>query len=514
MKGVTARQQGDVYQARTFWLEACRLFQPHTKVERVGHEIDDVPHFDDVAVIYSKPILDAHGEAISADYYQIRWHVDQSGSLTCDALTDPLFMSSNKTSLSLLQRLHEAIRETSASDQTARFTFVTTWSIRHGDPLAELVSGRDGELRLDRLFSLKYSKWPRLVKCWSSHLGVGSEELRNVLSRLRLCPSSYSLDSLTRMLSEKMAWVGLAPIEYGSRSGQYDSVIMRLLTEGQTMFTASMIQIACEREGLWMGSDVNQDAPRVGIRSFLRFAEHLEDEVDHLLDLVDLFDGREIRVPEAWNTSVGPRIRAFVNESVVPLQQCRLYLSAHSSIAFATGYELEPKSGVQISLVQNTAGGRSVWEVSQEPTTQRERLWNLSEVNVNSGSSGTGIVLSVTHDARHEVLAYVREHVPQLGRMLIFTVKPSVGQQAVKDGYHAWQLAQEVVRSVQERYPRNSREGPLHVFGAAPNGLVFFLGRLARILGPMQLYEHAFESARPGYWQSLSLPIAVQSKLI
>ncbi len=514
MKAVTARQQGDAYQARAFWLKACRLFQPHTKVAQVGYDIDDIRHFDDVVVIYSKPVLDAHGEAISADYYQIKWHVDQSDSLTCDALTDPLFMGSNKTSLSLLQRLHEAVNKTSACGQSARFTFVTTWSIRHGDPLTELVSGRDGELRLDRLFSRKPSKWPRLVKCWSSHLKVDSEGLRSILSCLRLCPGSYSLDRLTRMLSDKMVQVGLAPIEYGSRVDQYDSLILRLLAEGQSMFTESMIQRACEQERLWMGSDVNQDAPRVGIRSFLRFAEHLEDEVDHLLDLVDLFDGREIRVPESWNTSVGPKIRAFVNESVVPLQQCRLYLSAHSSIAFATGYELEPKSGVQISLVQNTAGGRSVWEVSQEPTTQRENLWNLSEIDVNSGSSGTGIVLSVTHDACHEVLAYVREHVPQLGRMLIFTVKPSVGQQAVKDGCHAWQLAQEVVRIVQDRCPRSSREGSLHVFSAAPNGLVFFLGRLARVLGPMQLYEHAFESARPGYWQSLSLPIAEQSKLI
>ena len=34
-------------------------------------------------------------------------------------------------------------------------------------------------------------------------LGVGHEELRSVLARLRICANSYSLDHLTRTLSEQ-----------------------------------------------------------------------------------------------------------------------------------------------------------------------------------------------------------------------------------------------------------------------------------------------------------------------
>ena len=49
--------------------------------------------------------------------------------------------------------------------------------------------------------------------------------------------------------------------------------------------------------------------------------------------------------------------------------------------------------------------------------------------------------------------------------------------------------------------------GQLHVFGAVPNGLMFFLGRLAHSLGPIQLYEHDFENNQSSrYRQSLSLP--------
>ena len=87
---------------------------------------------------------------ISADYYQIKWHVDGSGAITSDALTDLAFIGSKSTSL--LQRLHEAAETTLARDECARFNLVTTWGVDHRDRLAKLVSGRDGELRLDVLF--------------------------------------------------------------------------------------------------------------------------------------------------------------------------------------------------------------------------------------------------------------------------------------------------------------------------------------------------------------------------
>ena len=363
MRAVSARQQGDTYQGRVFWLEACRLFQRHTKVAGVGCEIDDVPHFDDVAVVYSEPIRDAHGELVSADYYQIKWHVDHGGALTCDALTDPSFIGSKSTSL--LQRLHEAVKTTSARNETARFNFMTTWSIPADDVLAKLVSGRDGELRLDVLFGQGTSaRFSRVIERWSHDLGVGHEELRSVLARLRICANSYSLDHLTRTLSEHLARAGFRAVDHGSRANPYDSLIERLLSEGRSKFTALEIQTICSEEGLWTGPESDCEAPLVGIRSFLRFAEHMEDEVDHLLDLAGLFDGREIGAPEYWNTKVGPKIHEFMTRSVAPLGQCNLYLSAHSSIAFAAGYELDPKSGTRVSLVQNTAAGRSIWDSS------------------------------------------------------------------------------------------------------------------------------------------------------
>ena len=57
-KAVKARMAGDDYQARWFWLQACRLFYKDTYVERVGYELDEFKAFDDVVVKYKKPISD------------------------------------------------------------------------------------------------------------------------------------------------------------------------------------------------------------------------------------------------------------------------------------------------------------------------------------------------------------------------------------------------------------------------------------------------------------------------
>ncbi|MXX93044.1 MAG: SAVED domain-containing protein [Chloroflexi bacterium] len=506
MRAVAARQQGDTYQGRVFWLEACRLFQRHPRVSSVGYEIDDVPHFEDVSVVYSEPVRDAHGELVSADYYQIKWHVDQRGALTCDALTDPSFVGSKRTSL--LQRLHEAVNATSARSETARFNFMTTWNIPADDILAKLVSARDGELRLDVLFDRKTSgRFSRVVDRWSRHLGVSHEQLRRVLSRLRICANAYSLDCLTRTLSENMARAGLRAVDEGKRANPYDSLIERLFSEGRNKFTGPEIQSICSEEGLWTGPDSDRDEPLVGIRSFLRFAEHMEDEVDHMLDLTALFDGREIGAAENWNAKAGPTIREFMTRSVAPLGQCQLHLSAHSSIAFAAGYELDPKSGTRVSFIQNTAAGRSIWEFSSAAANCNSNLWSVSEIIVNPKGQDIGIVFSATHDARPEVLAHAQDHIPQLGQLLVFSIEPHVGPTAVQGGNHAWVLAQELVKIVRERHPRRDSVGPLHVFGAAPNGLVFLIGRLARSLGPIQLYEHAFESDwSTRYRESLTLP--------
>ena len=506
-RAVSARQQGDEYQARAFWLKACRLFQPHTKVNKVGYEIEEMPHFDDIAVFYGDGTSGWHGNALDSDYYQVKWHVDQSGSLTCESLVSPEFIGSRRSSL--LQRLKESFEVAHNSGESARFNFITTWGVQSQDILGRLVSGTNGQIRLDTLFSDSAPARIRHVREeWASHLDVDEATLRVILSGFRLCTNSFNLDRLTKELSDRLAMVGLTPVPFGSISNQYDSLIQSLHHRGRTVFTKDEIREVCEAEGLLADSNQEPDLPVVGIRSFLRFAEHLEDETVSLLDLADLFDGRRIRSADLWNDQVSKRIHAYVNESVVPTGNCAIHLAAHSSIAFATGYELDPKAGISVSPIQSSSSGRTVWTAEPTVPTEGQGGWRINELEVNPEGREVGLAISVTHSTKEDAIVFAERQLASLGRLLVLEIDPDVGFASVRNGSDAWYLAEDVIKTVREWDGFRSREGPLHVFSAAPNGLVFFLGRLSRSLGSIQLYEHNFDTNEPGaYSASLKLPL-------
>ena len=192
-----ARTQGDDYQARFFWLQACRLFQSHAKVARVGYELNRIKSFDDVVITYSEPLSFERGDIVAADYFQVKFHVSQAGAFTCDALLDPKFI--NATKVSLLQKLYAAQRTFAPNGRGCRLIIVSPWSIHPDDPLAELVSNNGGEIRLQVLFdgTGSGSKMGRVRTLWCSHLGLESdEELAVVLRPLRIRKDSPTLVGL------------------------------------------------------------------------------------------------------------------------------------------------------------------------------------------------------------------------------------------------------------------------------------------------------------------------------
>ena len=222
---VISRNQGDEYQARYFWIEACRLFQAHSKVGRVAYELDEPRAFDDVGVFYSQPIRDERGDEIDADYYQIKYHVTQNGAFTCDSLIEPAFI--NASGVALLQRLHNAQQRFAPTGRGCRFTILTPWIIQPDDPLASLVSNNRGQLRLDRLYDgtgLRGAMGQVRYK-WCKHLGLASEDdLAVVLNPLRIEAGYWGLDRLNDLLNDRLA-VASNLIPPSSRPKKPDSFV-------------------------------------------------------------------------------------------------------------------------------------------------------------------------------------------------------------------------------------------------------------------------------------------------
>lgn len=118
----------------------------------------------------------------------------------------------------------------------------------------------------------------------------------------------------------------------------------------------------------------------VGVRSFTRRAEDMDENMDHLLRLERHFDGRHIRSGELWHEAVYPELEAFLGCNLNGHDRYLLHMSTHTSISFACGYLLDPKSGVEVVPVQRTEVSRfgaPSWTPMKPDADRREScgLW-------------------------------------------------------------------------------------------------------------------------------------------
>jgi SMODS-associated and fused to various effectors sensor domain len=507
-KAITARMQGDDYQARFFWLQACRLFQPYTKVCHVAYELDRVKSFDDVVVTYSEPLCLERGDLVEADYFQVKFHVNQAGAFTCAAFIDPKFI--NATRVSLLQRLHAAQRAFAPNGTGCRLIIVSPWIVHPDDPLAVLVSNNGGEFHLDKLFdgTGDRSEMGRVRKLWRDHLGIGDDDLKTVLRPLRIYKNAPTLLAINEDLNRQLDALGFVPVALGQKVHPYDDLIKKLLAEGSNEFTRDILLTVTERESLRrceLTSAKNEVVP-IGIRSFMRWAEHMEDETADMLCLVRFFDGRGVCNGRFWSDNIFPEVESFISKHSVSGKPSLLMLDTHSSVAFAAGYCLESKSGADIAPVQRTRAGKEIWHPQRLTTNDNCAGWSVTDTERRSEGNDVAVAISVTHDVTIDVKDYVERALPSAHRILACSIEPKPGLGSLRDANHALFLVEELA-SLLKRRPRDERAAALHIFASAPNAFMFFLGQMAKGFGPCTMYEYDFDSNALGAYQaSISFP--------
>lgn len=506
-KAVIPRMQGDDYQAGFFWLQACRLFEAHSIVSRVGYELEDVQFFDDVAAFYGESIPDERGDPVSADYYQIKFHVDQAGAFTWEDLMDPKFI---KAKSSLLQRLQVVEGQLAAEGKGCRLYVVAPWVVHPDDELARLISNQGGELRLQILFDgrTERSTMGKIRAAWRRHLGlVDDAELLRVVRPLRIWSGAGDLKSLRERLNDRLGLAGLRVIGAQSQHSPYDDLIRKIRATGKSEFTRDELREICKREDLWGAAQMPiGQAVQVGVRSFMGWTEYMEDKTDYMLCLVRHFDNRMIRDPRLWQGVVFPELASFLSDSMRESCRYHLYLDVHASIAFAAGYCLHSKSGVNVTPVQKTRSGTVCWQPTYSEGHGDSPSWSRAEIECTSDRNDVAVAISATHDVLGDVQLYVDRTLPEVRRIVSLAARSKPSSTAVRDGTHALTLAQEVASIVRQR-SSEERMGRLHIFAAAPNALVFFLGQLAHSFGRCVLYEYDLEGNLPGAYQpSLMFP--------
>lgn len=237
---------------------------------------------------------------------------------------------------------------------------------------------------------------------------------------------------------------------------------------------------------------------RLGIRSRVGWDEDMEKRCMADLSLVEYFQGRPVQDLQSWGEMHRELDRFLKTKRILGLP-IHLELPAHLSIAFAAGYILEAKSGYQLSVRQRGLRGPiDNWRID-DPVVPEAPTW-ADELEVKTrahaadpGGGDLAVAISLTKQVLSDVESYLDAHSElRIGALIHAVPQCGPGQRLVLGGGHAHQLAVQLV-NVLEAWKRGHKGRTIHLFTAAPNGFLVFLGRLARGLGKLQLYEHDFE---------------------
>ena len=487
---VVARWHGDNYQARVFWENALNLLSPHSCVIEVTFEADGPKAFDDVVVKYDPPVARSGPDRISAEYHQVKWHVEMGGRFGYEDFTEPDFIGAR--SFSLLERLQQAQQTAHAS---AQFTFLTTYRVRDGDPLAPLISGNDKTLLVERLFdgTTDRSRMGRVRKCWREHLELADDEqLRAVVSGLRVIDGHRSLQELREQINVKAEAVGVLACNAAESDFRYDELARQLKVRKLNALDREALLQFCEEEGLLVGRPTapNPFLP-IAIRSFLGPAADIVGAApEDTLLLTDEFRQRYLQEGREWQRDVRPKVERFLREAVKKSPKLRLILDAHASIAFLAGAVLDLKSGVETQLVQKGRVGTRIWR-ADDGSGAKGSHFEIEEEQLARGRD-IAIAISVSQPTVAQVRAYLTERLPSVGMFISCAMPTGPGQRSVTGGEHAAALAEQVsnyVRVVKENDP----DAVVHTFAAAPNTLLFYLGQHHQAMAPCIVYEFDFD---------------------
>lgn len=242
----------------------------------------------------------------------------------------------------------------------------------------------------------------------------------------------------------------------------------------------------------------------IGVTSFPRGAVHIKDET-MCLSLLDKFEGRNLKDGYDWNNDIFPELTGFLTSNTNNRNAYKIYLDTHASLAFAAGRILDSKSGIDIFPMQKTVtNGIVLWDVKLSNKANYSN-WDISHEVFQENQSDSALILNITRNIYDHVVEYIKESNLSIGRIINCTLD-EVGATnfSIQDGNHAAALANSVYKAIAQR-TTVERRATLHIFAAAPNAFMFFLGQISLGFGKCVLYEYDFEQrASCSYSPSIS----------
>lgn len=497
-KQIAARLLGDDYQARFFWYQATQLLFSDPVVALVKLEDGDAPYVDDVTVTYREPGRRDEARDCAADFFQVKFHVDQAQAYSAEGLVDPALIGSETKSL--LQRFFTTFTDLRAHHQWFTLGLVSNWAWAGDDVLAKSI--RHSGALPDAFFSAgARSQLGKVRERWRAHVEADDKTFREFAARLRLKLNYFGHGDFNAALNDRLHRAGLVHIDPTQDASQYDELARKFIVNGTTEFDAAGLRAVCEREGLLREEPPTRSVRRIGFRTFIPFAEVIESETNAFVCGADLFDGRHPKSEYTWS-AIHERFANFVSAQRAHLAlEHEVLLDCHASAALAAGYLITTRA--------------TAWPIGPRPGLLRQQpsgqnaptgvdAWSVESRQLGQGP-GLAIAVSVTHRTCDDVLEYVRQHGEQVGTLLEFVPSGGLGPRSVRDADHALLLIEALIARVRQERTQSAGK---HLFIAAPNFFTFFLGQRLRALGEIVVYEYDFDGPEPReYHAAFRLPL-------
>lgn len=496
---IAARHHGDSYQARHFWHHALPMLDPASDIATIAYDFSDKKSFDDVVICYNPPRGQTDREPLSKHFMQVKWQANLDHEFGYADLIDPKFI--NAASVSLLERLRDA---QTLGEVGTRYSLVTTARIKANDPLLALVNNVDGTLRLSDLKKGgPKSKMGQVRSLWCAALKISDEaELFGVLSNFAIRDSQPNLEDMRSVVVTTARSVGLqmAP-SYGS-DFRPDALASELINCGFENLDREVLLNFLSQHGLKPAASILDETlfTDLLIKSFERLATDTA-KFDDVLDLTGKFEGRYLAPNCNWKTDVAIPVMQYLTQQARENPYIRLGMDAHASFAFVSGRTLHLKSGVRTEIYQSGRRGPELWHAEDADGNVESFDTKFDDLN---GGSELAVSVSVAQPTHSAVNTFIKGALPDVGYVLSCQLSNGPSQTGITGGHHAAYLSDQIaqlVKSLRETHALSK----VHLFVAAPNALLFYLGQQAQTLGRHQMYEYDIDGEQGGsYFPSVS----------
>jgi hypothetical protein len=293
---------------------------------------------------------------------------------------------------------------------------------------------------------------------------------------------------------------------------KYTSKTERKMTFEQIKCVAAAMvheQMLYSTDGIWVSREEFNEKLEEGI-SLTAAKENPQRESIHIISikqgnrnvepdkntlfLLDKFDDKHLKTGYNWNKDILKHLQDFLDSFPSSEQAYQIYLDTHISIAFAAGRILNSKSGYHVFPMQKTnTSGVVLWNV-EESSKQEYSKWEIECDKTEENTCDVALVLSIAvKDIYEDVKEYIEKAELQIGKIIACSLNTEVSNKiSIKDGTHAFELADSLSDVIAKR-SSDEKKAVLHIFAAAPNGFMFFLGKVAEGFGKCILYEFDFK---------------------